>query len=108
MAWKALASHRLRTLLTMLGIIIGITAVVCVVALGQGARQKSIDDINSCSDTCLKKGFGPFEMLLIVIDCFLGNHDQMFFLENVIAGLFDKEDNILGYLVQVSLRGFKI
>lgn len=47
MAWFALASHRMRTLLTMLGIIIGITAVVCVVALGQGAQQKIIDDINS-------------------------------------------------------------
>ncbi|MEN6623302.1 MAG: MacB family efflux pump subunit [Smithella sp.] len=47
MAIIALASHRLRTLLTMLGIIIGITSVVSVVALGQGARQKVIDDISS-------------------------------------------------------------
>ncbi len=47
MAWFAMSSHRLRTLLTMLGIIIGITAVVCVVALGQGAQQKIVDDINA-------------------------------------------------------------
>jgi macrolide transport system ATP-binding/permease protein len=47
MAWIAMASHRLRTLLTMLGIIIGITAVVSVVAIGQGARQKVINDISS-------------------------------------------------------------
>ena len=47
MAWIAMASHRMRTLLTMLGIIIGITSVVSVVALGQGARQKVIDDISS-------------------------------------------------------------
>jgi macrolide transport system ATP-binding/permease protein len=47
MAWIALVTHRLRTLLTMLGIIIGITAVVCVVALGQGARQKVVSDISS-------------------------------------------------------------
>jgi len=47
MAWIAMVSHRLRTLLTMLGIIIGITAVVSVVAIGQGARQKVINDISS-------------------------------------------------------------
>lgn len=47
MAVIALSSHRMRTLLTMLGIIIGITSVVSVVALGQGARQKVIDDISS-------------------------------------------------------------
>jgi macrolide transport system ATP-binding/permease protein len=47
MAWVAMASHRMRTLLTMLGIIIGITSVVSVVALGQGARQKVISDISA-------------------------------------------------------------
>lgn len=47
MATVALASHRMRTLLTMLGIIIGITSVVSVVALGQGARQKVINDISA-------------------------------------------------------------
>ena len=47
MAWIAMVSHRLRTLLTMLGIVIGITAVVSVVAIGQGARQKVVNDISS-------------------------------------------------------------
>ncbi|WP_431686757.1 MacB family efflux pump subunit [Hahella sp. NBU794] len=47
MAWIAMTSHRLRTLLTMLGIIIGITAVVSIVAIGEGAKQKVISDINS-------------------------------------------------------------
>jgi len=47
MALIAMASHRLRTLLTMLGIIIGITAVVSVIAIGQGARQKVLSDISS-------------------------------------------------------------
>jgi len=37
----------MRTLLTMLGIIIGITSVVSVVALGQGAQQKVIKDISA-------------------------------------------------------------
>ncbi|RKP46969.1 MacB family efflux pump subunit [Trinickia fusca] len=47
MAWAALASHRLRTLLTMLGIVIGITSVVSVMAIGEGAKRYVLDEINS-------------------------------------------------------------
>ena len=47
MALIAMLSHRMRTLLTMLGIIIGITSVVSVVALGQGAQQKVVKDISA-------------------------------------------------------------
>ncbi|MBV5316280.1 MAG: MacB family efflux pump subunit [Desulfobulbaceae bacterium] len=47
MALLAMASHRLRTLLTMLGIIIGIASVVSVVALGEGSRQRILRDISS-------------------------------------------------------------
>ena len=47
MALITMLSHRMRTLLTMLGIIIGITSVVSVVALGQGAQQKIIKDISA-------------------------------------------------------------
>jgi putative ABC transport system permease protein len=37
MALKALMQHKLRSGLTMLGIIIGVSAVICVVAIGEGA-----------------------------------------------------------------------
>ena len=47
MALTAMASHRLRTLLTMLGIIIGIASVVSVVALGEGSRQRILKDISA-------------------------------------------------------------
>ncbi|MGE4559233.1 MAG: MacB family efflux pump subunit [Desulfobulbus sp.] len=47
MAILAMASHRMRTLLTMLGIIIGIASVVSVVALGEGSRQRILKDISS-------------------------------------------------------------
>ncbi|HXS11016.1 MAG TPA: ABC transporter permease [Candidatus Krumholzibacteria bacterium] len=40
-ALQALRNHRLRSLLTMLGIIIGVAAMITMVALGQGA-QKSV------------------------------------------------------------------
>ena len=47
MAWISLRSHRMRTLLTMLGIIIGIASVVSVVALGQGAQTRVLRDISA-------------------------------------------------------------
>lgn len=46
MALNAMNAHRLRTALTMTGIIFGIAAVVTVVALGQGARQKTLESIS--------------------------------------------------------------
>jgi len=39
MALRALARNKMRTMLTMLGIMIGIGAVICTVAIGQGGQQ---------------------------------------------------------------------
>ncbi len=47
MALLAMSSHRLRTFLTMLGIIIGIASVVSVVALGTGSQQAILKNIAS-------------------------------------------------------------
>jgi len=47
MAVSAMRSHKLRTFLTMLGIIIGIASVVSVVALGQGSQQRVLKDISA-------------------------------------------------------------
>ncbi|TYG33421.1 MacB family efflux pump subunit [Lonepinella koalarum] len=47
MSVNAIVAHKMRSLLTMLGIIIGITSVVCVVALGNGSQQKILANINS-------------------------------------------------------------
>lgn len=47
MAIVAMATHRMRTFLTMLGIIIGIASVVSVVALGQGTRASILKDISA-------------------------------------------------------------
>jgi len=45
MALKSMNSHRLRTVLTMTGIIFGIAAVVTVVGLGEGAKQRTLENI---------------------------------------------------------------
>ncbi|MBB3609305.1 MacB family efflux pump subunit [Rhizobium sp. BK602] len=62
MALLALKAHRLRTFLTMLGIIIGIASVVCVIALGEGSQRKVLANINNLGTNTLEifpgKSFG--------------------------------------------------
>ncbi|MDO5675323.1 MAG: MacB family efflux pump subunit [bacterium] len=62
MSVQAMLAHKLRSLLTMLGIIIGIASVVSVVALGTGSQQKIIADINAMGtntiDIMRGSGFG--------------------------------------------------
>ncbi len=45
-AMRGLASNKMRTALTMLGIIIGVAVVILVVAIGQGATQRVTETIN--------------------------------------------------------------
>ncbi|QKF64794.1 MacB family efflux pump subunit [Campylobacter corcagiensis] len=47
MSVGAIFSHKLRSLLTMLGIIIGISSVICVVALGKGSQEKILSSIRA-------------------------------------------------------------
>ena len=62
MALLAMNAHRLRTFLTMLGIIIGIASVVSVVALGSGAQKKVLEDISAIGTNTIEvfsgAGFG--------------------------------------------------
>ncbi|MNG83170.1 Macrolide export ATP-binding/permease protein MacB [compost metagenome] len=69
MAVLAMASQRLRTLLTMLGIIIGIASVVSVVALGKGSQQQVLANINAMGTSTLEiypgKDFGDMRSAAI-------------------------------------------
>ncbi|HBE80594.1 MAG TPA: multidrug ABC transporter substrate-binding protein [Firmicutes bacterium] len=47
MAVKNLSSNKIRSFLTMLGVIIGVAAVIDMVALGQGAQQKITSNITA-------------------------------------------------------------
>jgi macrolide transport system ATP-binding/permease protein len=53
MALLAMRAHRLRTFLTMLGIIIGIASVASVVALGTGGRDRVLSDIRGIGTNTL-------------------------------------------------------
>ncbi len=54
-AWRALTTNLLRSLLTMLGIIIGVAAVITMIAIGTGAQQRVEQEI---------KGLGTNVMLV--------------------------------------------
>lgn len=64
MAMIAMSNNRLRTFLTMLGIIIGIASVVSVVALGAGSQQSIMDNISSMGTNTIeiKPGTGRGDM----------------------------------------------
>ena len=45
LAWKSIAMHRLRSLLTVLGIIFGVGSVIAMLAIGEGASQAALEQI---------------------------------------------------------------
>ena len=55
-AWRALAANTLRSVLTMLGIIIGVAAVITMIAVGNGATERVQEQM---------KGLGSNVMLVI-------------------------------------------
>jgi macrolide transport system ATP-binding/permease protein len=62
MSIQAIVAHKLRSILTMLGIIIGIAAVVSVVALGRGSQARIMANISSLGTNTINiypgSGFG--------------------------------------------------
>jgi putative ABC transport system permease protein len=46
-AWRSISRNKLRTFLTMLGIIIGVAAVIAMIAIGEGSKQSIESQITS-------------------------------------------------------------
>lgn len=53
MAWSSLIANKLRTILTMLGIIIGVAAVIALVSVGHGVRYKIENNLSSLGSNLL-------------------------------------------------------
>ena len=51
-ALRALARNKARSILTMLGIVIGVAAVIAMVSLGQGAQEQVQQQIANRGLTC--------------------------------------------------------
>lgn len=54
MAMRSLRANIFRTILTLLGIVIGVASVVTMLAIGEGARQQIVDQISSIGTNMLR------------------------------------------------------
>src|ERR671912_676165 len=61
-ALKALARNKMRTVLTMLGMIIGVGAVITMVALGRGAQATIEEQVKSAGTNLINVNAGNFSM----------------------------------------------
>src|ERR1039457_4011228 len=59
MAFRSLVHNRMRTALTMLGIIIGVASVVALMAIGNGAKQDVVERIQAMGTDLLTIERGP-------------------------------------------------
>ncbi len=46
MSFESLGAHKLRTFLTMLGVIMGVAAVIAMLSIGEGAKQETLEQIS--------------------------------------------------------------
>ncbi len=53
MAWRSLGANKLRTFLTMLGVIIGVTSVIALVSVGMGVKKNILDNISRLGSNML-------------------------------------------------------
>jgi putative ABC transport system permease protein len=87
-AWISIGTNRVRAMLAMLGIIIGVGSVVLMVAIGSGSQQKVEKAINSLGNN-----------LLIVLN---GGKTQKGMRANLAVLLFDTQDfNAIAQLPEV-------
>ncbi len=61
-AFRALARNKMRSVLTMLGIIIGVSAVIAMVSIGQGAQASVQEQIASVGTNLLFVGAGSMNV----------------------------------------------
>ncbi|MEH7226718.1 ABC transporter permease [Bacillus sp. JJ1566] len=58
-ALSSIWNHKVRSILTMLGIIIGVAAVIIIVAIGQGAKTKMTEDLFSLEKNAVDIWYQP-------------------------------------------------
>ena len=59
-AWRAIGRNRLRTALTTLGVVIGVAAVIAMVALGNGARASVERTLKTAGTSIVQVSAGNF------------------------------------------------
>lgn len=67
-AFNSIISHKMRSVLSMLGILIGVAAVIAMLALGQGARQSIVQRLASLGSNLLSVRPGSHRMHGIALE----------------------------------------
>lgn len=112
-ALRNLNRNKKRSILTMLGIIIGITSVIAIVALGQGYKNKTIKEFTGENDgsVVLMATFTPDDYTENTsnMEFFNNKHkSKVESLESVESVEFQYSDNSFGELMEFEIRGKKI
>ncbi|MBV2164199.1 MAG: ABC transporter permease [Comamonas sp.] len=58
-AWRGMRMNRVRTSLTLLGIVIGVVSVIVMLAIGEGARRKVVEQMGTMGTAILYMGSQP-------------------------------------------------
>nr|WP_021027275.1 MacB family efflux pump subunit [Comamonas sp. B-9] len=58
-AWRGMRMNRVRTSLTLLGIVIGVVSVIVMLAIGEGARRKVVEQMGTMGTAILYMGSKP-------------------------------------------------
>jgi putative ABC transport system permease protein len=75
-ALAGLVANKLRSFLTMLGVIIGVAAVITVVAIGQGMKQETLDRIQGMGTNLLTVRPGPGRRGTVVLETAVVNLER--------------------------------
>ena len=63
LSWEILAAHKLRTLLSVLGIVVGVATVILMVAAGRGAEEQILDRIRQMGTNLLTVSAGQTRII---------------------------------------------
>lgn len=112
-ALRNLNRNKKRSILTMLGIVIGITSVIAIVALGQGYKNKTIKEFTGENDgaVVLMATFTPDDYMQNTSNMeFFGNKhkSKVESLDSVESVEFQYSDNSFGELMEFEIRGENI
>lgn len=112
-ALRNLNRNKKRSILTMLGIVIGITSVIAIVALGQGYKNKTIKEFTGKNDgaVVLMATFTPDDYMQNTsnMEFFSNKHkNKVESLDSVESVDFQYNDNSFGELMEFEIRGKKI
>src|SRR5450432_2093387 len=100
-AFKSLMANKLRSILAMLGIIIGVAAVIAMLAIGTGAKQQVLDRISAMGTNLLYVHPSPRGTSGVM------SGTQLNLTDDDARAILQKVDNVHGIAPVVS-RNFQI